>query len=82
MKSTEMMPELFSNRDQVITGRGGKIVAIDVPISPEGTYSGNGQFRHPGDMKFTIKGFDKTQGDEVIWYGQGFIAEQNNGESR
>lgn len=75
MKSAEA-PEVFNNPDAVIIGPGKRIRSVDVPIAPDGAYNGNGQFKNAEGLIFKIKGFDKTQGEGIDWFGQGYIAEE------
>lgn len=67
-------PEVFSDSDIVILRRGEQLVPVDVPISPDGGYIGNGQFKSNAKKKSfpTIIGFDKT-GEQEIWFARGRV---------
>lgn len=69
-------PELFIDKNtDPERGRCKIRIAVTVPVSPDGAYSGNGQYRNAKDKTLPIIGFDKIKG---MWFGRGFIEEEKN----
>lgn len=72
MENMARRPELFTDENIAFeTGVCRERRAITVPVTKEGLYNGNGQYRHSTHNKrFHITGFDKLT-DE--WFGRGYI---------
>ncbi len=70
-------PELFNEPTQVTCKRGECVKGIDIEISPDGAYNGNGEFQDPMGRNFKIIGFEKREDGTHVWIGRGFIIDQH-----
>lgn len=65
-------PELFSDPKAITLGRGERLIAVSVPVSPEGVYTGNGEYKTLENEIFRVIGFDRSNGRE-FWIGRAYI---------
>lgn len=67
-------PELFL--EQTVRDKYGRSIdrtPVSVPVTPDGGYNGNGQYKKIKEGHMQIIGFDKLSGD---WYGRGYIEKE------
>ncbi len=76
MAKPETKPELFIDENIVPEwGKCKKRIPVSVPVTLEGAYNENGQYRNAKGKTLPIIGFNKLTGE---WFGQGFIEEEKN----
>lgn len=76
-ENIEKKIKLFSNQDDVILQPGESIGSIDVEITADGGYNGNGEFESCDDGPYKIIGFNRSNGRE-FWIGRGWIKISTN----
>lgn len=61
-------PELYSDPSQANCGRDEYLEEIKIPISPDGAYSGDGEFQDPAGRIFKINSIECDS-----WTGRAYI---------
>lgn len=64
----ENKPRLYNDPTKAVCGRGEFLEEIEIPISPDGGYNGNGEFQEPEGKVFKIlsAGIDS-------WTGRAYV---------
>lgn len=65
-------PELFSDPESVVLKRGQILRTVIIPITPCGSYNGNGEYQDPEDQIFKIIGWERKM-DGDYWTGRAYI---------
>lgn len=69
-------PELFNDKEKIVLRYGQIIKTVIIPITPCGSYNGNGEYQDPEDQLFKIIGFERSEAENT-WIGRAYIICEN-----
>ena len=72
MSKNPETPELFNNPKKATLHWREELVVVKIPITPDGAYFGNGEYKVTNGDIFQITEVDKRNG-RTRWFGKGYI---------